>query len=89
VVITYAIDGPDPVIPVRRCMMAGITLRFMLLYRVPARALAEAADAVSAALAAGALSLPPVTRFALADIIAAQEAQEGGPFGRILVDPQA
>jgi NADPH2:quinone reductase len=88
VVITYAIDGPDPVIPVRRCMMAGITLRFMLLYRVPARALAEAADAVSAALAAGALSLPPVTRFALGDIVAAQEAQEGGPFGRILVDPQ-
>jgi hypothetical protein len=30
-----------------------------------------------------------VTRFALADVVAAQEAQEAGPVGRILVDPWA
>lgn len=89
VVITYAIDGPDPVIPVRRCMFAGITLRFMLLYRVAPDALARAADDVSAALASGALTLPPVTRFSLADVVAAQEAQEAGPLGRVLVDPWA
>jgi NADPH2:quinone reductase len=89
VVITYAIDGPDPVIPIRRCMFAGITLRFMLLYRVAPAALMKAADDVGSALSAGALTLPPVTRFALADVVAAQEAQEAGPVGRILVDPWA
>jgi len=89
VVITYAIDGPDPVIPVRRCMMAGVTLRFMLLYRVTGEALEAAGDAVDAALAVGALTLPPVTRFSLDDIVAAHQAQEAGPFGRVLVDPWA
>lgn len=85
-IITYAIDGPDPVIPVRRLMFAGVTLRFMLLYRVPPRALDESADAVSAALADGALTLPTVTTFALDDIVAAHQAQEAGPFGRVLLD---
>ena len=89
VVITYAIDGPDPVIPVRRCMFAGMTLRFMLLYRVAPAALAAAAEAVSGALADGALSMPPSRTFALDDVVAAHEAQEAGPFGRILVDPWA
>ena len=89
VVITYAIDGPDPVIPVRRCMMAGITLRFMLLYRVPPQKLAEAVQTVRGALDAGALTEPPITRFPLSQIVAAQEAQEAGPFGRIIVDVDA
>jgi NADPH2:quinone reductase len=86
VVVTYAIDGPDPVIPVRRCMMAGITLRFMLLYRVPPEQLAMAVGNVGRALADGALSEPPMTRFPLSQIVDAQQAQEAGPFGRILVD---
>jgi NADPH2:quinone reductase len=86
VVITYAIDGPDPVIPVRRCMFAGITLRFMLLYRVPADGHAAAVRAVERALADGALTVPPVQPFPLDDIVAAQQAQEAAPFGRILVD---
>jgi hypothetical protein len=30
--------------------------------------------------------MPPATRFALDDIVAAHEAQEAGPFGRVLVD---
>jgi len=86
VIITYAIDGPDPVIPVRRCMMAAITLRFMLLYRVPPQQLTEAVAAVGRALAVGALTEPPITRFPLSEIVAAQQAQEAGPFGRIIVD---
>jgi NADPH2:quinone reductase len=85
-IVTYAIDGPDPVIPVRRCMAAGVTLRFMLLYLVPPAALAAAVAVVGRALGDGALTMPPVTRFRLDDIVAAQEAQEAGPVGRILID---
>ena len=86
VIVTYAIDGPDPVIPVRRSMIAGITYRFMLLYTVTPPALAAAVDAVSGALAAGALDLPPLTRFPLDSIVDAHLAQEAGPIGKVLVD---
>lgn len=86
VIVTYAIDGPDPVIPVRRSMIAGVTYRFMLLYTVTPPALAAAVDAVSGALAAGALDLPPLTRFPLDSIVDAHLAQEAGPIGKVLVD---
>jgi NADPH:quinone reductase len=85
-IVTYATDGPDPVIPVRRCMTAGVSLRFMLLYTVPEPVLAEAVRTVTQALAGGALTMPPVLRFPLDQIAAAQEAQEAGPLGRVLVD---
>lgn len=84
-IVTYAIDGDDPVLPIRRCMGAGVRLRFMLLYTLAPTALAAAVDTVSAALAAGALDLPPVMTFDLDDIVAAQQAQEAGPVGRVLV----
>lgn len=85
-VIAYAIDGPDPVIPVRRCMGAGLQLRFMLLYSEPTPELATAARIVTAAVAAGALGMPPVQRYPLAEIVAAQLAQEAGAIGKILLD---
>lgn len=85
-IVTYAIDGPDPVIPVRRSMIAGVTYRFMLLYTVTAADLAAAVHQVSAALAADALDLPPIQRFVLDDIVAAHQAQEAGPIGKVLVD---
>lgn len=85
-VVSYAIDGPDPVIPVRRCMTAGLHLRFMLLYSEPSAELAAAVRVVNGAVAAGALGLPPVHRYPLAEVVAAHLAQEAGPVGRILVD---
>lgn len=85
-VVAYAIDGPDPVIPVRRCMNAGLTLRFVMLYAEPSAELSNAIRTVSAAVAAGALDCPPITRYPLADIVAAQLAQEAGPVGKVLVD---
>lgn len=85
-IVTYAIDDEDPVLPVRQCMIAGVTLEFILLYTVSAHALAAAVRIVDAALRAGALDLPPITRFPLDDIVAAQVAQEEGPVGKILVD---
>lgn len=85
VIVTYASDRPDPVMAVRRLMVAGVSLRFMLLYHLPAPVLAAAVDVVSAALAAGALGLPPVHIYELADIVAAHQAQEAGPVGRVLI----
>jgi NADPH2:quinone reductase len=86
VVVSYATDSEDPVLPIRRCMTAGIILEFMLLYALPPAQMSAAVQCVSDALVAGALTMPPVQRFALADIVAAQQAQEAGPVGRILVD---
>jgi NADPH:quinone reductase len=87
VVASYAADGPDPVLPVRACMTANVTLRFVLLYGLPAAALDAAVAAVSGALAAGALTELPVHRFPLSEIAAAHEAAESGAVGKVLVTP--
>lgn len=85
-IVTYAIDDDDPILPIRRCMITGITLDFMLLYTLSASALADAVHIVDRAVGAGALDLPPVTRFELQDVVAAHQAQEAGPIGKVLID---
>lgn len=87
VVVSYAADGPDPVLPVRACMSANVTLRFVLLYGVPAAALDAAAAGVTSALASGALTELPAHRFGLAQVAEAQEAAEGGAVGKVMVIP--
>jgi NADPH2:quinone reductase len=87
VVVSYAADGPDPVLPVRACMNANVTLRFVLLYGVPDAALDAAVAGVSDALAAGALTELPAHRFPLSDIVAAHEAAESGAVGKVIVTP--
>jgi len=67
-------------------MTAGVCLRFMLLYTLPAPLLAAAIEVVRAALVADVLQLPSIQVFALNDIVAAHEAQEAGPIGRVLVE---
>jgi NADPH:quinone reductase len=86
VVVTYAAEPDDPVLPVRRCMTANVVLRFILLYGVPRPALTQAAHDIAAALSTGALSELPVHRFPLEEIAAAHEAVEGGAMGKVLVD---
>lgn len=85
-VVCYAASGDDPTLPVRACMSANVTLRFVLLYGVPVEALQAAADQITSALGDGALSGLPVHRFALDDIAAAHEAVEAGVMGKVLVD---
>jgi NADPH:quinone reductase len=87
VVVSYAADGQDPVLPVRACMSANVTLRFVLLYGVPAAALDAAVAGVTDALAAGALTELPAHRFPLSEIVAAQEAAERGAVGKVIVTP--
>jgi NADPH2:quinone reductase len=86
-IVCYAAEPADPVLPVRACMNANIVIRFVLLYGVPADALGQAARDISAALAAGALTELPISRFPLDDIAAAHEAVEAGTVGKVLVTP--
>jgi NADPH2:quinone reductase len=86
-IVTYAAEPADPALPVRACMTANVTLRFILLYGVPRPALRQAAADITAALADGALTELPVHRYGLADIVAAHEAAEAGPLGKVLVTP--
>jgi NADPH2:quinone reductase len=86
VVVTYAADGPDPVLPVRACMTANVTLRFILLYSVPEPALRQAAADITDALEEGALTGLPVHHFRLDDCAAAHEAVEGRAVGKVIID---
>jgi NADPH:quinone reductase len=86
-IVTYAAEAADPVLPVRACMTADITLKFVLLYGVPMAALEQAAADITAALAAGELTGLPVRKFPLADIVAAHEAAESGAVGKVIVTP--
>lgn len=87
VIITYAAQPADPVLPVRKCMTANVTLRFVLLYTLPASALQQASADITAALRDGALTPLPVHRFGLDDIVAAHEAAENGVTGKVVVGP--
>jgi NADPH:quinone reductase len=87
VIVTYAAQASDPVLPVRACMTANVVLRFILLYGVPAAALDHAVTDISAALAEGGLTELPGHRFPLSEIVAAHEAAEAGPTGKLLVIP--
>jgi NADPH:quinone reductase len=87
VVVTYAAEAENPVLPVRACMGAGLVARFVLLYTAPAAAMDQAAAGITAALAAGDLTGLPVHKFPLDDIVAAQEASEAGAVGKVIVTP--
>ncbi len=83
--VVYAATGEDPVLPIRACMSANVTLRFVLLYGVPAPVIDEAVHDINVALGAGALTPLPAHRFPLDDIAAAHEAVEKGVTGKVFV----
>lgn len=85
-IVTYAAEPADPVLPVRACMTANVTLRFVLLYGIPPAAFDQAARDITTALTDGKLTGLPVTRFALDDVAAAQDAVEAGALGKVLID---
>jgi NADPH:quinone reductase len=85
-IVTYAAEPADPALPVRACMTANLTLRFVLLYGVPPAALGQAASDITSALADGALTELPVTRFGLADVAAAHRAVEAGTPGKVVIE---
>ena len=85
-IVDYAAEPSDPVLPVRKCMSANVTLRFVLIYGVPAGAQDQAATDISTALDAGRLTVLPVTRFPLEEVVAAHEAVEAGIVGKVLIE---
>jgi NADPH2:quinone reductase len=86
-IVTYAAEPADPALPVRACMTANLTLKFVLLYGVPMTALDQAAADITAALTAGELTELPVHTFGLDEIAAAHEAAESGAVGKVVVTP--
>jgi NADPH2:quinone reductase len=86
-IVTYAAEASDPVLPVRACMTANVTMKFVLLYTVPTSELERAAHGITRALRDGALSELPVRRFALGDIAAAHDAVQAGEVGKVVVIP--
>jgi NADPH2:quinone reductase len=84
-IVVYAAEPGDPVLPTRRLMNANVTFRFVLLYSVPASELAEAVAWANGALVTGALSALPVHLFPLEEVAAAQDAVEHGAVGKVLV----
>jgi NADPH:quinone reductase len=86
-IVDYAAEPADPVLPVRKCMNANVTIRFILLYNVPAPAQDQAAADITRALEANALTALPVARFPLDQIVAAQEAVQAGTVGKVVVVP--
>jgi NADPH:quinone reductase len=87
-IVDYAAERrPNPVLPVRACMTANVTIRFVLLYGVPLPALLQAAAGITRALSDGALSELPVTKFPLDQVAAAHDAVEAGTVGKVLVMP--
>jgi NADPH:quinone reductase len=85
-VVVYAVDGPDPTLPVRACMTANVRISFMLLYTLSTVQRATAVDAVQRALAADVFDLLVDETFALDDISKAHQRQEAGPIGRVIVE---
>ena len=86
-IVTYAAEAANPALPVRACMAANVTLRFVLLYGVPMTVLDQAAADITAALTAGGLTGLPVHRFPLDRIAAAHETAESGAVGKVIVTP--
>ncbi len=85
-IVDYAAEATDPLLPVRRCMTAGVTIRFILLYGIPAAAADQAVSDISRAVAAGALTELPVTRFSLDQVAAAHDAVAAGAVGKVVIE---
>jgi NADPH2:quinone reductase len=84
-IVLYASDGPDPMLPVRACMIANLKLEFMLLYNISKPAREAAIVVVQQALSAGALDVLIAERLSLDEIVRAHQLQESGPTGRVLI----
>jgi NADPH:quinone reductase len=84
-IVDYAAEPADPVLPVRKCMNANVTIRFILLYSVPPEAQDQAVTDITRALQGRALTALPVTRFPLDQVAAAQQAVEAGAVGKVVV----
>lgn len=85
-VVTYATEASDPVLPVRALMTLNARLRFLLVYNFSPHQIKSAVDDISGALARGRITPLPTVVYPLEQIAEAHVAVESGTFGRVLVD---
>jgi len=87
VIATYASDAePEPKIPFWQLLFKDLTVRFVLVYAMPAHAHAEAAAFITEALERGRLKHQIHRVFALDEVVAAHEATESmANVGKVLV----
>jgi NADPH2:quinone reductase len=87
VIATYASDAvPEPVVPFWPMLAKDLTVRFVLVYAMPAQAHEDAARWIGEALTAGRLKHQVFRSFALDEVAAAHEATESmSNIGKVLV----
>ncbi len=85
-VVAYASDAADPILPVRRLMVANARLEFVLVYNLTQAMLDRAVSDITDALREGMLRPLAELHFPLAGIAAAHEAVEQHAVGKVLVD---
>jgi len=87
VIATYSSDAaPEPKLPFWQLLFKDVTVRFVLVYAMPAQAHAEAAAFITDALERGVLKHQIQRVFTLDEIVAAHEATETmANVGKILV----
>jgi NADPH:quinone reductase len=82
---SYAVPE-RPVTLDRLLMVRNATIDFILIYAIPEDAKQAAIADISSALADGALTPLPLSRFPLSEIAAAHDAVEHGTIGKVIVD---
>ena len=86
-IAAYANDGGgDATLPVLSAMRLNATLRFVLVYTIPAAALRQAVAEVGEAVGEGVLTTLPIHRFPLDRTADAHDAVEGGAVGKVVVE---
>jgi NADPH2:quinone reductase len=85
-IVSYANEGPNPELEVRRLMRPNIVLRFVLVYTMPDEAFPPAVADITQMLRDGALTEPPLQRFPLEETAAAHDAVEHGAVGKVLIE---
>ncbi|MDP1878356.1 MAG: NADPH:quinone reductase [Actinomycetota bacterium] len=86
VIVAYASEATDPVLPARALMTLNAQVRFLLVYTLPQDRIQAATADISQALGEGLITSLPTVVYPLEQIALAHEAVETGTFGRVLVD---
>lgn len=86
VLVSYASEGQDPVLPVRALMTLNTTIRFLLVYNFTPEQIGAAISDITRALEDGRIQPLPTTILPLDEVVAAHEIVERGTFGRVLLD---
>lgn len=87
VISAYASEGePQPAVPFYTLLYKNLTVRFELVFLMPEEAKQKAVEDLTKWLTEGELRHTVAERFALDNIVAAHEAVESGPLGKVLID---